>query len=541
MSIRKIKLGLRAGLAFLLILVLMGVSSGLSFWDMRQMRDLTIDIQTNSLESIRQSDVISASILKARLAMFKTVTAPDAASRTKFAQVWSASMRTLQTDIGDYKKLISSDREGVTYNSLVSKYTVYNTMIAQLMASSQDGNIANAIAFINGSIVSVVEAMQADANDLARFNDEDSVRSDHQSANAYESGVRYAIILLAISIIATITLAVLLTRSITLPLALLVRTSRNISGNDLRGAVDVDGRDEITDLQIATASMLSNLRTTVGLIGDSSSRLARAAVELNSVTGETSRGIQQQSLETDQAATAVNQMTAAVEEVARNASAASVSTRESEHSARLGRDRVSRTIVSIEGLNSTVVATSQEVQKLAESAQSITSVLAVIRGIADQTNLLALNAAIEAARAGEQGRGFAVVADEVRALAHRTQQSTLEIEKIIQGVQSGSQHAVNSMAATGIEADKALIIAHEAGEALSEIAASIVNISERNLLIATASEEQAQVARSVDQNLVSIRGLSIQSSAGAQQTTASARELSALADELDGLVKRFAV
>jgi methyl-accepting chemotaxis protein len=260
---------------------------------------------------------------------------------------------------------------------------------------------------------------------------------------------------------------------------------------------------------------------------------------LSAITYESNASVQQQSSETELAATAVNQMTAAVEEVARNAVAASVSTQQSERSARTGMERVSETIASIENLSGAVQSTGTQIEQLALQTQSIAKVLDVIRAIAEQTNLLALNAAIEAARAGEQGRGFAVVADEVRALAHRTQVSTQEIEKMIEGVQAGSESAVSSMKQTDLEAIATLSIAREAGVAITEITKAVFDINERNCLIATASEEQAQVAKSVDQNLVSINNLSMQSTAAADQIFTASNELSVLATNLNKLVTRF--
>lgn len=188
-----------------------------------------------------------------------------------------------------------------------------------------------------------------------------------------------------------------------------------------------------------------------------------------------------------------------------------------------------------------VQTTSTLVEGLAEQGRDIGKVLDVIRSIAEQTNLLALNAAIEAARAGEAGRGFAVVADEVRALAHRTAQSTREIEQMVAGIQTGTGDAVQSMALNTSRTHSTLELAQAAGEALEQITDAISHINERNLVIASASEEQAQVSREVDRNLVNIRDLSTQSAAGASQTSAASHELSRLAVDLNGMVARFVI
>ncbi|MFS2161276.1 methyl-accepting chemotaxis protein [Pseudomonas sp. Pseusp122] len=276
-------------------------------------------------------------------------------------------------------------------------------------------------------------------------------------------------------------------------------------------------------------------------IGSSATQLAAAATELNSITEDSYRGLHQQNAEIDQAATAVNEMTSAVEEVARNAVSTSEASNDSNDSAQAGQKRVVETVQSIQALTSTVQSTSTLVQNLAEQSQDIGKVLDVIRSIAEQTNLLALNAAIEAARAGESGRGFAVVADEVRALAHRTQQSTLEIDKMVSAMRSGSAQALESMLASREQAGSTLTLAQGAGEALVSITASIQQISERNLVIASAAEEQAQVAREVDRNIVNIRDLSMQSTTGANQISSSSHELSRLAAELSQVVARFRV
>jgi len=492
------------------------------------------------MPSVRQAGIIAVSLLRMRLETFKFITASDTERKDSQASL-EKYQEAMKADINGYAKLVSGEQERSVYQSLANDLGTYSDQLKTVVDAGDTLSLTEVLAYINIHIIPLSKEMQGYADQLIKINEQHAAESSVKSRAAYDSGVLYAVVLLLCSILATVVLAIIFTKSISGPLRALVDASKEISNNDLRRDILIDGKDEITELQIATAAMLGNLRSTVRLIGSSSTQLACAAEEMSHVTEESNRGIQQQSLETDQAATAVNQMTAAVEEVARNASAASVSTQDSERSTQRGRERVAKTIASIEGLNATVNATSQQVEKLAHSAQSISKVLEVIRSIAEQTNLLALNAAIEAARAGDQGRGFAVVADEVRALAHRTQQSTLEIEQIIKGVQEGSQHAVSSMAQTSTEADQTLLIAHEAGAALVEIAAAIINISERNMLIATASEQQAQVARSVDKNLISIRDLSAQSSTAADQTSTASHELSRLATELNGLVMKFTV
>ncbi|WP_375154413.1 methyl-accepting chemotaxis protein [Pseudomonas sp. Q2-TVG4-2] len=287
--------------------------------------------------------------------------------------------------------------------------------------------------------------------------------------------------------------------------------------------------------------MQMNLRDTIQGISDSSNQLASAAEELNAVTEDSTRGLHQQNHEIEQAATAVNEMTAAVDEVARNAVATSEASRESDSTAQHGRQQVIKTVESIGLLAGDVTTTATQVEHLAGQVRDISKVLDVIRSIAEQTNLLALNAAIEAARAGEAGRGFAVVADEVRALAHRTQQSTQEIEQMIGDVHQGTDKAVQAMQASNERARSTLDVARTAGEALDNITRAISQISERNLVIASASEEQAQVAREVDRNLINIRDLSLQSSAGANQTSAASQELARLAISLNELVARFRI
>ncbi|WP_372241937.1 methyl-accepting chemotaxis protein [Pseudomonas sp. C2B4] len=249
----------------------------------------------------------------------------------------------------------------------------------------------------------------------------------------------------------------------------------------------------------------------------------------------------QQTLEIQQAATAVTEMTSAVEEVARNAVSTSDASQNATRSAEDGCVLVGETLIAIESMSMDVQGAADLISALAVESQDIGKVLEVIRGLADQTNLLALNAAIEAARAGEAGRGFAVVADEVRALAHRTQQSTSDIERMITSIQNGTENAVASMRQCTARSLSTLETAKGAGAALQTINVAVMEINESNLVIASAAEEQAQVAREVDRNLLNINDLSMQSSSGAKQVNAASKELARLAVDLNDMVVKFQI
>ncbi|WP_375379875.1 methyl-accepting chemotaxis protein [Pseudomonas hormoni] len=345
--------------------------------------------------------------------------------------------------------------------------------------------------------------------------------------------------MISLAVATTLLLAWLFTRSLIWPLASALAVAERIADNDFSQPVASDGQDEPGRLLAALATMQANLRRTMAHLGDSSNQLASMSEEMTAVTEDALHGIQRQNDQIILAATAINQMSAAVEEVAQNASQASDAAQASRQSAESGRQRVEQTVSVISDLRASVQTTASEIDGLAVTVQNISGVLDVIRAIADQTNLLALNAAIEPARAGEAGLGFAVVADEVRALAHRTQQSTTEIEQMVEAIQAGSGKAVGAMGQCRQQAQTSQQVAEAAGQALATIIASVMQINERNITIASATEEQAQVAREVDRNLTSIRDLASQSAAGANQTAAASAELSQVAVDLNQVLQRF--
>jgi methyl-accepting chemotaxis protein len=411
----------------------------------------------------------------------------------------------------------------------------------RLLELSQQDNVEQMRTLVNTQMKNASDSMGDQLKKLVAINKANANEASRDASSQYTVAAQAIIAVAIVAALMTVQLAWLLTRSIVAPLSKAVRAAQDIARGDLTRPIEIDGKDEPARLLKALATMQHNLRLTIMQIAGSATQVASASVELSAVTEKSSRGLQQQNDELEQAATAVNEMTAAVEEVARNAVSTSEASQASNQTARKGRDKVLETAQAIQAMTKDVEITSNLVEGLADQGRDIGKVLDVIRSIAEQTNLLALNAAIEAARAGEAGRGFAVVADEVRALAHRTAQSTREIEQMVAGIQNGTGNAVQSMVLNTDRTQSTLELARAAGDALEQITESISQINERNLVIASASEEQAQVSREVDRNLVNLRDLATQSAAGANQTSAASHELSRLAVDLNTMVARFTI
>jgi methyl-accepting chemotaxis protein len=449
----------------------------------------------------------------------------------------------LETHVKNLKPLMSTDEGKQAYAQMERDLTAYLAVHSRYLDAVKQNreDIVTALTQATGEQTLAANKLGADITEISRLADLKAARSDEVADQSYSQSRNVTIAAIVLALVATLALAALFTRSLVAPIARALAVAEQIAGNDLSKPIEVDAQDEPGRLLGALSVMQQNLRRTLAELGDSSNQLASTSEEMTAVTEDSLRGVHRQNDEINQAATAINQMSAAVEEVARNAAAASSAAQASSKSAESGRERVGETVSVITELHEAVGVTATQIDGLAAQVQNISGVLDVIRGIADQTNLLALNAAIEAARAGEAGRGFAVVADEVRALAHRTQQSTAEIEKMIASIQGGASKAVDAMSHSSERARASLDVAEAAGKALAEITAAIVQINERNTTIASATEEQAQVAREVDRNLMSIRDLSLQTSAGANQTAAASGELSQLAVGLNQVVMRFKV
>ncbi|MBI6671131.1 methyl-accepting chemotaxis protein [Pseudomonas syringae] len=541
MNLRKLTIARRAGLGFTLISLLVALLGWFALAQMSTIRQSEVAVETNWLPSMRVVNDIREIMLRIRTISLRMALDTDPASIPTYRGQLDVRLGDLDKKLSVLKTFVDTPEEKSLTDQFMVTMGQYRSALDRsfVLAGQSDGVGLNKLLLVD--MKQIVDGSGKQLGDLADFY-LTKVDAEGKSAEAqYDKSRDIVIVFVIIAALCTIGLALWLTRSIVGPLQRAVTAAEQVANGDLTHTIEVDGEDEVTRLLRALAMMQVNLREAMRHIGSSATQLASAATELNSVTEDSYRGLNQQNAEIDQAATAINEMTSAVEEVARNAVSTSDASNQSSTSALAGQTRVIETVQSIQTLTDNVQATSMLVQNLANQSQDIGKVLDVIRSIAEQTNLLALNAAIEAARAGESGRGFAVVADEVRALAHRTQQSTLEIDSMVSAMRSGSAQALDSMNTSRDRADSTLALAKGAGESLSEITSSINQISERNLVIASAAEEQAQVSREVDRNIVNIRDLSMQSTQGANQISASSHELSRLAADLSQVVSRFKV
>jgi len=368
----------------------------------------------------------------------------------------------------------------------------------------------------------------------------DLTSSIKNEANENVSSSRMLILGFAIvAIIVAIGINWWVLQSIRSPLAEVLRVMAKVSDGDLRENVEVRSSDEIGKLSEGFNQLINQLSNMLNEISASSQQLSAAAEETSAISSESHKNINKQKEQTDMMATAMTEMTATVDEVASSATNTSKEVSNADREAIEGQKIVQNNIATINGLAKEIQNAAGVIDKLDTYSTNIGTVLDVIRGIADQTNLLALNAAIEAARAGEQGRGFAVVADEVRTLASKTQESTSEIQEMIERLQSGTLEAVKVMKTSTAEAQNSVTETAKAGESLSKITDAVSVINDMSSHIASAADEQSAVSREMHENVLSISHAADQTAQGASENLAASQEMAKLAENLQHLVGRF--
>ena len=504
--------------------------------DIQQYQSLMSDVEVNTtqrdeaLSNLETKARILGSSLKAHSSLFFASAMFEDMRRAERKFLIERDSSSVKSYLEDAKRMqgplksasISAEEKAQVAKALESYSNEFQSVVRLTESGEQ----------LSQDMVTTASRVIGSANSL-RERQADNMESDRKQATTLIFGAT------GIAVLLGILMAYLITRAITSPINHAVAIASEVASGNLSVRIDNNRTDEIGRLMAALATMVSGLRELVRSIESGASNIAASAEELSTVTSQTSDGIHRQKHETDQVAAAMNQMTATVSEIARNAEQAFAIASDAANQATEGEHEVRETVSQVNGLAKEVSQSMEIIQGLQTETANIGTVLDVIKSVAEQTNLLALNAAIEAARAGEQGRGFAVVADEVRSLAQRTQSSAQEIEALVTSLQSSAENSVSAMESSATLASDTLKRATATGASIARITGAVEEIKQYNSQIATASEQQTSVAEEINQNITSIRDVTDQSASSSNQTASSSSELARLGSELQTLVSRF--
>ncbi|WP_445379666.1 methyl-accepting chemotaxis protein [Pseudomonas syringae] len=538
--LRRFKITLRLVICFAVTSLLMVALGAFCLLQMQAIRTQGEAVESGALPSIATADAIAIGLVKLRSETTRLIANADDPGAVINSKINVEQLRNeVEKGFSEYLARVQSGTEHDSIVALQDAYKAFMPGLQDQIALIEQNKLDEARMLANTMLSLQGDLMDMQVQLLRELNKQSASAAVEAAGASYEQTRIIALSAIGLVLALTLLLAWRLSVSIIHPVRQALHIASTIADGDLSEHPIPDGKDETAQLLITLGRMRTNLHSTIDQIYAAATQLSQSVQEMGSIAEASALNLQLQNTEIEQAAVAVNQMSQAAIEVAGNASNTVTESEASTQAAAQGQDKLSATILSIKELTENVLDSSHQAQGLAERTQSISSILDVIRAIANQTNLLALNAAIEAARAGEAGRGFAVVADEVRSLAQRTSASTAEIEGLISGVQQSTQQTASSLRHTATQANLTMEQAASTGEALQVIILSTATINDRNLLIASAAEQQAQVATEVDRNLSSIRELSSQTASGAQQTTVASNALSMLANDLNLMVQRF--
>lgn len=544
---KNMSIGQKLSSGFAVLALLVFVLAGFGISRLSYLNGNTQLITDNLVPSIGYASQMHVALLDARraqLAMVIARTNNDSADITRRNDSVTEAKGRFAKAVADYGRLeFNATDEEQAYRALQSAGEAYFSAHDQLYQAVMQNDSARIGDYRDGLTRTTLDQATQLTISLREINDRIGRTMEKNSDQAYESAKQLSVAIGLVTLIFVVLVAWYLTQQIKQPVNKLLELVGKVAAGDLAANLDLKwfNNDELGKLAKGFGEMQGNLRNLVSEVSGSVVQLSSAAEEISAVARQSASNMNNQQHELNQLATAMNEMQATVQEVSRNTSDAASAATQVSSSAELGANTVNDSIKRIEQVAGAIESTAVVIRQLGDDSRNIGMVLEVIRGIAEQTNLLALNAAIEAARAGEQGRGFAVVADEVRTLAKRTQDSTSQINTIIAELQQRAEQAGTTMQQSQEMMNSTVSTAREAGLSISEISNSVESISHMNIQIATATEEQGAVSEELNRNVVNISHASEEVAAGATQMAQACNDLNHLANQLQEMVRRFRV
>ncbi|MFM5048144.1 methyl-accepting chemotaxis protein [Aeromonas veronii] len=541
----KMTIGQKLTMAFTTLAMLM---LGFAWFATLQLSNIYRDaseVSDNIVPSIRASSQMHVSLLDARRAELNMVIdalGKDPDSLNSSTQSFEAAKSQYMAAEQRYGSMpFVSERDRNMFAELKTAAAKYFSAHGDLETAIRQGDIAKMQSRIKNESRAALEQAGQDGLELRKENDRVANLLTKQSEASYERAKLLSTTVGALTLLFVVIVAWLLIRQIRNPVMTLLEQTRQVAAGNLTSQLDMKqfSHDELGKLAQGFNEMQSNLRMLVNEVSGSVVQLGAAAEEISAVAQQSANNMGAQQHELNQLATAMNEMQATVQEVARNTNDAASAATSASDTAAQGSETVNDSIGRIEKVATAIEETALVIRQLGDDSRNIGMVLEVIQGIAEQTNLLALNAAIEAARAGEQGRGFAVVADEVRTLAKRTQDSTSQINQIISELQQRANEAGVTMQQSQDMMSETVHTAREAGASIAEISSSVNSISHMNIQIATATEEQGAVSEELNRNVVNISNASEEVATGAKQMAQACNDLNLLATQLQEVVRKF--
>ncbi|QWV92916.1 methyl-accepting chemotaxis protein [Geomonas oryzisoli] len=534
-----VKVGTKLLSAFLLIAVISALVGGVGVLKIRQIDEADTRLYEEITAPLATVAQMSIAFQRVRINLRDFMEAKDESER----QAALAMVDKLRKEIGErstgFEKRLDTDEERKLYGEFKESRKVYGGYIDQVTGHVQAGRVDEAMTLMHGEARKAALHEQEQLNKLMEAMEKQAELTAKDNARIAEVATIVMTALVIAGMVIAVVCGLVITRMITKPLHAAVAAASAIGAGDLTTRIEVTSRDETGQLMAALQAMAENLRSTIGKVADTSAQVASASNQLHSTSEQIATGAEEVAAQAGTVATAGEQMSATSSDIARNCQMAAEGAKRASKSAQSGAEVVQGTVTVMGQIAAKVQETSRTVESLGERSDQIGAIIGTIEDIADQTNLLALNAAIEAARAGEQGRGFAVVADEVRALAERTTRATREIGEMIKAIQSETKGAVVAMEEGVHQVEAGTAEAAKSGGALQEILEQINDVAMQIHQVATAAEEQTATTSEISSNIVQITQVVQQTSQGAQESASAAAQLHRNSEELQQLVKQF--